>query len=57
VAGAFDIDMDCYSELCGKTFLELEEKLELRKYKLALHYGVDPKEINPNFIEAEDHMA
>jgi len=42
---AFNIDNDHYMELSAKPFLELEEKLELKKYKLATHYGVDPNEI------------
>jgi len=46
-AAAFNIDMDHYSELCSKNFLELEEKLEVKKYNLALHYRVDHK-IHPS---------
>jgi len=29
--------------------LELEEKMEVKKYNLATHYGVDQTEITPNF--------
>jgi len=38
-AVAFNIDMDHYTELSNKNFLELEEKLEVKKYNLAMHYG------------------
>jgi len=41
-AMAFNIDSEHYIELSTKPFLELEEKLELKKYNLANHYGVDP---------------
>jgi len=41
-------------ELSAKPFLELEEKLELKKYNLATHYGVDPNEITPEFIKTFD---
>jgi len=44
-AAAFNIDHDNYLELSAKPFLELEEKLELKKYKLASHYCVDPTKI------------
>jgi len=54
MARAFDIDMDCYSELCSKNFLELDKNLELKKYKLMLHYGVNPKEITPKFVTIFD---
>jgi len=42
-------DVEQYMELSVKPFLELEEKLELKKYNLATHYGVDPNEITPKF--------
>jgi len=38
-------------ELSAKPFLELEEKLELKKYNLARHYRVDPNEITPEFVK------
>jgi len=41
-------------ELSAKPFLELEEKLELKKYNLATHYGVDPTEITPKFVKTFD---
>jgi len=34
--------------------LELEEKLELKKYNLATHYGVDPTQITPKFVKTFD---
>jgi len=34
--------------------LELEEKLELKRYNLAIHYGVDPNKITPEFIKTFD---
>jgi len=40
-AAAFNIDTDHYMELSAKPFLELEEKLKVKKYNLATHYGVD----------------
>jgi len=48
---AFNIDNDHYMELSAKLFLELEEKLEIKKYNLATHYGVDPNEITANFCQ------
>jgi len=53
-ASAFNIDMDHYTELSSKNFLELEEKLEVKKYNLALHYGVNPNEITPEFVKTFD---
>jgi hypothetical protein len=41
-------------ELSVKPFLELEEKLELKKYKLATHYGVDPAKITTKFVKTFD---
>jgi len=41
-------------ELSAKAFLELEEKLELKKYNLATHYGVDPNEITPKLVKPFD---
>jgi len=41
-------------ELSAKPFLELEEKLELKKYNLATHYGVDPTKITPKFVKTFD---
>jgi len=41
-------------ELSSKPFLELEEKLEVKKYKLAMHYGVDQNEITPKFVKTFD---
>jgi len=38
----------------AKSFLELEEKLELKKYNLATHYGVDPTKITPKFVKTFD---
>jgi len=40
-------------ELSAKP-LELEEKLELKKFNLATHYGVDPNEITPKFVMTFD---
>jgi len=37
-AAAFNIDTDHYMELSAKPFLELEEKMEVKKYNLASHY-------------------
>jgi len=34
--------------------LELKGKLELKKYKLATHYGVDPTKITTQFIKTFD---
>jgi hypothetical protein len=51
---AFNIDGDHYMELSSKPFLELEEKLELKKYNLAAHYGIDPNEITHEFIKTFD---
>jgi len=48
---AFNIDVEHYMELSAKPFLELEEKLELKKYNLARHYRVDPNEITPEFVK------
>jgi len=45
---------DHYMELSAKPFLELEEKLELKKYNLATHYGVDPNEIIAKFVKTFD---
>jgi len=53
-AVAFNIDNDHYMELSAKPFLELEEKLKLKKYNLATHYGVDPTEITPKFVKTFD---
>jgi len=53
-ATAFNIDSDHYIELSAKPFLELEEKLELKKYKLATHYGVDPTKITTKFFKNFD---
>jgi len=53
-AAAFNIDHDHYVELSAKPFLELEEKLELKKYNLATHYGVDPNEITAKFVKTFD---
>jgi hypothetical protein len=50
-AEAFNIDVEHYMELSAKPFLELEEKLELKKYNLATHYGVDPNKITPEFVK------
>jgi len=41
-------------ELSAKPFLELEEKLELKKYNLAMHYGVDLTKITPKFVKTFD---
>jgi len=41
-------------ELSAKPFLELEEKLELKKYNLVTHYGVDPTKITPKFVKTFD---
>jgi len=35
-------------ELSAKPFLELEEKLELKKYNLATHYEWTPIKLPPN---------
>jgi len=40
--------------LSAKTFLELEEKMEVKKYNLATHYGVDQTEITPDFVKTFD---
>jgi len=31
--------------------LEIEEKLEVKKYQLAIHYGIDPTQITPEFVK------
>jgi len=41
-------------ELSAKPFLELEEKLEIKKYNLANHYGVDPTKIMAKFVKTFD---
>jgi len=41
-------------ELSAKPFLELEEKMEVKKYNLATHYGVDQTEITPKFVKTFD---
>jgi len=41
-------------ELSAKPFLELEEKMEVKKYNLATHYGVDQTEITPEFVKTFD---
>jgi len=51
---AFKIDVEHYMELSTKPVLELEEKLELKKYNLARHYGVDPNKITPKFVKTFD---
>jgi len=54
-AAAFNIDNDHYIELSAKPpFLGLEEKLELKKYNLANHYGVDPNKITAKFVKTFD---
>jgi len=53
-ATAFNIDNDHYMELSAKPFLDLEEKLEIKKYNLANHYGVDSKEITAKFVKIFD---
>jgi len=53
-AVAFNIDHDYYMELSAKPFLELEEKLKVKKYKLATHYGVDLTKITPKFVKTYD---
>jgi len=53
-ATAFNIDHDHYMELSAKPFLELEEKLKLKKYNLATHYGVEPTKIIPKFVKTFD---
>jgi len=53
-AATFNIDNDHYMELSAKPFLELKEKLELKKYNLATHYGVDPTKITPEFVKTFD---
>jgi len=53
-AAAFNIDPDYYMELSAKPFLELKEKMEVKKYQLATHYGVDQKEITPEFVKTFD---
>jgi len=50
-AAAISIDIDCYSELSKKPFLELEEKLEMKKYNLVMHYEIDLKEITTEFVK------
>jgi len=50
----FNIDGEHYIEQSAKPFLELEEKLELKKYNLATHYGVDSNEITPEFVKTFD---
>jgi len=51
---AFNIDHDHYMKLSAKPFLELEEKLELKKYNLATQYGVEPSKITPKFVKTFD---
>jgi len=41
-------------ELSAKPFLKLEEKMEVKKYNLAMHYGVDQAEITPEFVKTFD---
>jgi len=41
-------------ELSAKPFLELEEKMEVKKYNLATHYGVDQTKITPEFVKTFD---
>jgi len=53
-AAAFNIDPNYYMELSAKPFLELKEKMEVKKYQLATHYGVDQKEITPEFVKTFD---
>jgi len=48
-AAASNIDHDYYMKLSAKPFLELEEKMEVKKYNLAAHYGVDLTKITPKF--------
>jgi len=43
-----------YMELSAKPFLELEEKLKVKKYNLASNYGVDQTEITPKFVKTFD---
>jgi len=50
-AAALNIDHDQYTELSSKPFLELEEKMEVKKYNLATHYGVDQTKITPKFVK------
>jgi len=53
-ATAINIDHNYYMELSAKPFLELEEKMEVKKYNLATHYGVDQTKITPKFIKTFD---
>jgi len=53
-AAASNIDHDYYMELSAKPFLELEEKMEVKKYNLASHYGVDLTKITPKFVKTFD---
>jgi len=53
-AAAFNIDTDHYMELSAKPFLELEEKLKVKKYNLATHYGVNQTKITPEFVKTFD---
>jgi len=53
-ATALNIDHDQYMELSSKPFLELEEKMEVKKYNLATHYGVDQTKITPEFVKTFD---
>jgi len=53
-AAALNIDHDYYMELSAKPFLELEEKMEVKKYNLATHYRVDQTEITPKFVKTFD---
>jgi len=53
-ATASNIDHDYYMELSAKPFLELEEKMEVKKYNLAAHYRVDQTEITPEFVKTFD---
>jgi len=53
-AAAFNIDHDYYMELSAKPFLELEEKLKVKKYNLASHYGVNQTKITPEFVKTFD---
>jgi len=53
-AAAVNIDHDYNMELSAKPFLELEEKMEVKKYNLATHYRVDQTEITPEFVKTFD---
>jgi len=41
-------------ELSSRPFLELKEKMEVKKYNLATYYGVDQTEIIPEFVKTFD---